>query len=525
MGARPTPKPQSNNFRVWPNIRPQASQPLTRQLFFAWVRWGFRRNIHEFLSGPRRALSVSRWRNEFFQPHNMGAITAVRQGQQNRRGRGRHNGNNSGSGGGNHSQNTSPRKHQQNPLSRSFESNGPDVKVRGTPAHIAEKYLALARDAQTSGDPVLAENYFQHAEHYNRIIMAYREQLQQQGDPSADGSQRSPREGNEGDDAGGDDDGGGQMDQGNEPNGNVGSSGYQTQGPPQGQSPQGQFPQGQYNQRPPQQPRQDRGGDRGYEGQTRDDRQFRRDQNQNRFRNGPNGGQRNGGDRGYNNDRGGDRGYEPRSDQQRPDGQRVDAPRGDQQREPRFDSRDGPRDGQRDGARDGQRDGQRDGGQRDAQQRDGQREQRGGYRAERPDGRPDPRPEAGRPEHVRPDNRPDNRGDQRRENTGGDGSQSEYRPEPAELRQGLPTDRPPVVRTERPVRAERPPVIADAIATPSLGDSVPTVAAAPKRRERATPAHDQPDFLLRPVRRPRAKPEAASPEASVVPADDGSSKD
>ena len=66
-----------------------------------------------------------------------------------------------------------------NPMVRVFESNGPDVKIRGTPAHIAEKYLTLTRDAQSSGDPVLAENYLQHAEHYSRIIMAYREQLQQ----------------------------------------------------------------------------------------------------------------------------------------------------------------------------------------------------------------------------------------------------------------------------------------------------------------------------------------------------------
>ncbi len=58
-----------------------------------------------------------------------------------------------------------------NPLSRSYESNGPDVKVRGTAQHVAEKYLTLARDALSSGDGISAENYFQHAEHYNRIIM------------------------------------------------------------------------------------------------------------------------------------------------------------------------------------------------------------------------------------------------------------------------------------------------------------------------------------------------------------------
>jgi hypothetical protein len=64
------------------------------------------------------------------------------------------------------------------------------VKIRGTPAHIAEKYLSLARDAQSSGDPVLAENYLQHAEHYNRIIMAYREQLGQPGDLANGNGQR-----------------------------------------------------------------------------------------------------------------------------------------------------------------------------------------------------------------------------------------------------------------------------------------------------------------------------------------------
>ena len=67
-----------------------------------------------------------------------------------------------------------------NPLQRSYESNGPDVKVRGTAQHVAEKYLQLARDAQSSGDPVAAENYFQHAEHYYRILLAAQEQMAQQ---------------------------------------------------------------------------------------------------------------------------------------------------------------------------------------------------------------------------------------------------------------------------------------------------------------------------------------------------------
>ena len=59
-----------------------------------------------------------------------------------------------------------------NPLTRTYESNGPDVKIRGTAHHVAEKYLQLARDAHSSGDPVMAESYLQHAEHYFRLIAA-----------------------------------------------------------------------------------------------------------------------------------------------------------------------------------------------------------------------------------------------------------------------------------------------------------------------------------------------------------------
>jgi hypothetical protein len=69
------------------------------------------------------------------------------------------------------------RKSSHNPLTRVYESNGPDVKIRGTANHIAEKYLQLARDAQTSGDPISAENYHQHAEHYLRMIAAAQEQM------------------------------------------------------------------------------------------------------------------------------------------------------------------------------------------------------------------------------------------------------------------------------------------------------------------------------------------------------------
>ena len=60
-----------------------------------------------------------------------------------------------------------------------YESNGPDLKIRGNASHIAEKYLQLARDAQSSGDPIAAENYYQHAEHYFRLIAAAQEHLRQ----------------------------------------------------------------------------------------------------------------------------------------------------------------------------------------------------------------------------------------------------------------------------------------------------------------------------------------------------------
>ena len=80
--------------------------------------------------------------------------------------------NNNGGGSGNNGNRKGP-----NPLTRNYESNGPDVKIRGSAQQIAEKYAALARDAQSSGDRVMAENYLQHAEHYNRIIAAAQAQM------------------------------------------------------------------------------------------------------------------------------------------------------------------------------------------------------------------------------------------------------------------------------------------------------------------------------------------------------------
>lgn len=77
----------------------------------------------------------------------------------------------------------------QNPLSRNYESNGPDVKIRGNAGHIAEKYSTLARDALSNGDTVMAENYFQHAEHYNRIVATAQAQRAEEQAASGRGPQ------------------------------------------------------------------------------------------------------------------------------------------------------------------------------------------------------------------------------------------------------------------------------------------------------------------------------------------------
>lgn len=86
--------------------------------------------------------------------------------------RGRNNNNNN-----NNNNNGNNNRKGPNPLTRNYESNGPDVKIRGSAQQIAEKYTTLARDAHSSGDRVMAENYLQHAEHYNRIIAAAMAQM------------------------------------------------------------------------------------------------------------------------------------------------------------------------------------------------------------------------------------------------------------------------------------------------------------------------------------------------------------
>ena len=383
----------------------------------------------------------------------------MRQGQQHRRGRSRggHN-NHSGSGSGGNTNNNN--RKGQNPISRTYQSNGPDGKVSGTADGIAAKYLSLARDATTSGDPVLAENYLQHAEHYNRIILAYRETQAQAGSEDANGGPQRSRsvDASDADDLG--------EDEGESYGRNMEPL------PPMEGTPR-PTEQRQPDRPSEQPPRSFEGGrdggnrDQGrQDGQRYDDRQPRfndqqRRNNQPRDRFEPrdryqgerfNNGDRGNGDRGTERQNGGDRGPRP---------ERVQNDRYQGDRQPFVDRQ--PRDGGfADRPERVMREGARDGAQ------------------PRLDPRPDNRMD-------RPDVRP------------------EVRPEP---RPELPVRDLP--RPEIPLGAEQPAII-----------STEPVVRAPRapRRERAPAAvvaeHEQPEFLRRPVRRPRRDAAAADDVASV----------
>jgi hypothetical protein len=121
------------------------------------------------------------------------------QGMNMKRMRGRsHRG---GGGGG-------PVRHQSGnvPMNRNhvFDSSGPDLRIRGTSQQLFEKYLQLGRDATSGGDRVMAESYFQYAEHYFRITSAMNlaQQAQQAGQGNQ-GGQASGHGGGQGNGQGG----------------------------------------------------------------------------------------------------------------------------------------------------------------------------------------------------------------------------------------------------------------------------------------------------------------------------------
>jgi hypothetical protein len=101
------------------------------------------------------------------------------------RGRNHRGGNGGGGGGGGGSGGPIRTQGGGAPLNRNhvFDSNGPDVRIRGTAQQLFEKYLQLGRDATSGGDRVTAESYFQYAEHYFRILNAMNQAAQQGGAP------------------------------------------------------------------------------------------------------------------------------------------------------------------------------------------------------------------------------------------------------------------------------------------------------------------------------------------------------
>ena len=157
----------------------------------------------------------------------------MRPGQNNNnnkrpRGRGRggkpqhqqHNAGGSGGGGGGGGRQG---QDQNFNIHRTIDSNGPDVKIRGNAHHVYEKYLQLARDANSSGDRVMAENYLQHAEHYYRLIMAFQAHQQTQQQPNQGGNAQPYGGGGNGQQGAYQNNNGGQFRQ---PNGNGPQSGF-----------------------------------------------------------------------------------------------------------------------------------------------------------------------------------------------------------------------------------------------------------------------------------------------------------
>ncbi|HEY0265671.1 MAG TPA: DUF4167 domain-containing protein [Rhizomicrobium sp.] len=104
-----------------------------------------------------------------------------------RGGRRPQHGGNGGGGGGGGGNNGGGGGYNPN---RTYDSSGPEIKIRGSASHVYEKYLQLARDANSGGDRVMAENYLQHAEHYYRIMAAA---AAQQAQHAAQQAAQNPR--------------------------------------------------------------------------------------------------------------------------------------------------------------------------------------------------------------------------------------------------------------------------------------------------------------------------------------------
>jgi len=127
----------------------------------------------------------------------MGKHDGISMNMKRMRGRNHRSG---GGGGGGGSGGGTVRHHTSGnvPLNRNhvFDSNGPEIRIRGTAQQLFEKYLQLGRDATSSGDRVTAEAFFQHAEHYFRILNAMN-QAQQQNPQAGQAPQQQHPQGNQ----------------------------------------------------------------------------------------------------------------------------------------------------------------------------------------------------------------------------------------------------------------------------------------------------------------------------------------
>jgi hypothetical protein len=151
----------------------------------------------ELVAGPSAA--DGRWPWPDIGRFELESIFGNRMNMKRMRGRAHRNGGGGGGGGGG-----APRQYGGNiPLNRNhvFDSSGPDLRIRGTAQQLFEKYLQLGRDATGSGDRVMAESYFQYAEHYFRILNAINQASQQsqgQGQSQSQGQNGQPHGGQNG---------------------------------------------------------------------------------------------------------------------------------------------------------------------------------------------------------------------------------------------------------------------------------------------------------------------------------------
>src|SRR5690349_22054751 len=113
----------------------------------------------------------------------------------------RSRGGRNGGGGGGHQHHKQHHQHNPNrPPNRNqiFDSSGPDVRVRGNAHQVFDKYQALAREAAASGDRIMAEAYWQYADHYYRMIQAMggftHRNNQGWGDGGEEGQQGNPQQ-------------------------------------------------------------------------------------------------------------------------------------------------------------------------------------------------------------------------------------------------------------------------------------------------------------------------------------------